>query len=273
MNQTDYIHIIETQSPKPESIVPVKKIIDNNIQPSALFIVEQFGRQFIYKISDIKTASRNLILAQSVLTNGVLVPDSKIFIGIGGVHFERYEIIPGQTLAHAIKAQSISETQIYNNILPAVLMADKKISEIHIDKKTILDELVLHDRRKKHNSQDFGKFLANIHYAINKRTTTYGDVKMHHADLNPSNILLDENGKFRALLDLDGIALCDEYTMLLKIITTWPNASTKQVSETYNKITDGEINMHHIQKLKAFNTIKSKLSEKLRNISTHIKNS
>lgn len=96
---------------------------------------------------------------------------------------------------------------------------------------------------------------------------------MHHADLNPSNILLDENGKFRALLDLDGIALCDEYTMLLKIITTWPNASTKQVSETYNKIIDGEINMRHIQKLKAFNTIKSKLSEKLRNISTRIKNS
>ena len=266
MTNNEYIEIIKNQAPTPEEIKPVQKIINNRVENSSLFKVKQFGKTFIYKVSDSNTSFRNLMLAQSVLAHGVLVPDSKIFIG-GGTYFEKYEIIPGTPLSVAILNNQVSNTDI-ENILHDTIAADKEISKIQINDHAFSSQLILHARRKYHNTKDFGKILAMLHHIINKKQTTYGQVALHHADLNPSNILLDEHGNFKALLDLDSLALCDEYTALSQILLLWPNISLDLIVETYESISGKKLNKHHLQNLMRFRIVKSKTAAFLRKIKT-----
>lgn len=264
MTNDDYIKIIENQAAKPTKIKNVQKVLGNHITNSSLFHVNQFGKTFIYKISDPKTSFRNLMLAQALLQNGVLVPDSKVFIG-GGTYFERYEIIPGTTLSETLLNESMAPDEL-ENILRDVLTYDKKITEVTPNIKKFSKELILYERRKNHNTQDFGQLLAKLHYVINKKSTTYGNIALHHADLNQSNILLDENKKFKALLDLDSLAICDEYTMLSQIILLWPNISTNKLIEIYESVYNKKLNKRHLKKVIHFRIVKAKIANVLRNI-------
>lgn len=267
MKPDNYITVIKTQSPTPNSITPVEKIIGNKSRPSPVFMVTQWDKTFMYKISDARTAYNNLMMAQKLLQSGIPVPDSKIFIGIGGIYFEKYEMIPGQTLSYAIQNNTIPSSQI-PNILHDVFIYDEKISRIQPGTST--QQMFIADKCKIHNSKDFGNVLANCYYIINKRITTYGNISMHHTDLNPSNILLDGNGNFTAFLDLDGIALCDEYTMLTQINTTWPHISTKQIVNLYQDIYKKPINTNRLQKLTILKKNQKNITTILRKISKHI---
>lgn len=251
MSNDKYIEIIKNQAATPTEITPVEKVINNRVESSSLFKVRQFDRNFIYKISDRYTSFRNLMLSQYLLSHGVPVPDSKIFVG-GGVNFEKYEIIPGITLSEFLKdnkwgnSQNFVKSQL-KRVLSETLAYDKKISEIDIPSETIKKQLVLCDRRKIHHTKDFGKLIASIDYIINKRLTTYGNVTLHYADLNPSNILLDNCGKTKALLDLDSLALCDEYIVLATVLMYWPNLSVDEVVEVYKSVFNRDINKRHLK--------------------------
>ena len=270
MSNDKYIEIIKKQAATPTEINPVTKIINNREENSSLFRVTQFGKTFIYKISDRNTSFRNLMLAQYLLSNGVPVPDSKIFVS-GGVNFERYEQIPGITLSTFLArkmwgtSQSFIESQT-QRILREVLAYDKKISKISPKNENIKKQLVLCERRKHHHTKDFGKLIADIDYAINKKQTEYGTVALHHVDLNPSNILLDEHGKFKAILDLDSLALCDEYTMLAQILMSWPNLSIDEVVEIYKSVFYRDINTRHLKNLLIYKKIRNKTATVLRQI-------
>ena len=150
MSNDKYIEIIKNQAATPTEITPVEKVINNRVESSSLFKVRQFDRNFIYKISDRYTSFRNLMLSQYLLSHGVPVPDSKIFVG-GGVNFEKYEIIPGITLSEFLKdnkwgnSQNFVKSQL-KRVLSETLAYDKKISEIDIPSETIKKQLVLCDR-------------------------------------------------------------------------------------------------------------------------------
>lgn len=263
MTDTKYTDIIMHQAATPTKIKPVDKVIHNKTEKSSLFMVEQFNNTYIYKISDPKTSFRNLMLAQALLKNGVPVPDSKVFVG-NNQYFETYKMTQGSPLSVAFQELDIPSYTM-ELILYNVLECDKKISETVINNKNILEQLVLHTRRTKHNIDEFGKGLATIYGTINKRLTTYGNITLHHADLNPSNILLHPNLRFKSLLDLDSIALCDEYTMLAQILLSWPNVSIKTIVEIYNSVFNKDINAHHLKHLVRFKKMKTVVATKLRN--------
>lgn len=262
MTNNDYIEIIKNQAATPTEIKPVTKILNNDVKNSSLFHVNQFGKTFIYKISDHETSFRNLMLAQALLQNDVHVPDSKVFIS-GGEYLETYEMIPGTTLSGAIFHNSLTNDKI-EQILRDTLIFDKKITEITPKITRFSQQLILHERRKNHNAQEFGKLLAKLHYTINKKQTTYGNVALHHADLNPSNILLDDNGTVTALLDLDSLALCDEYTMLSQILFYWPNTSIDMTIKTYESVFGKKINKRHLENLMLFRKTKALVATALR---------
>lgn len=265
MTNDKYIEIIKNQAATPKKVKPIQKVINNQVINSALFSVEQFGQQYIYKISDPETSFRNLMLAQLLIKNGVSVPDSKTFVN-NGVYFETYKLIPGNTLSVALQELQDIPQSTLESILYNTLEYDKKISETKIPNKTMMEQLLLYTRREKHNTHDFGKILAKIHYIINKRNSTYGNVALHHADLNPSNILLYPNLELKAILDLDGIALCDEYTMLSQILLYWPNVSLPKVVEIYKSVFDRDINQRHLKNIVRFNKAKTKIAKTLRTI-------
>ena len=264
MTQQKYIDIIMNQAATPKTVKPITKIINKKPENSSLFKVEQLGKTYIYKISDPQTSLRNLIMAQILLKNGVSVPDSKIFI-CGDQYFEKYEFNSGITLSAALSELDIlPDTMEF--ILYETLKNDKKISEISVPNKDMAEQMVLYNRRKKHNTKDFGKILAAIHYIINKRQTTYGNVTLHHADLNPSNILLDSNLEFKSLLDLDGLALCDEYTVLSQILLSWPNLSVDKTVEIYESVFKQNLNKAHLKNMLYFRKMKSKTATVLRKV-------
>lgn len=269
MTNDEYIEIINNQAATPDEIKPIQKIINNRIKNSSLFKVKQFGQTFIYKVSDKDTSFRNLMLAQSVLAQGVLVPDSKIFIG-GGTYFEKYKIIPGTPLSVAILNNQVSNTDI-ENILHDTIAADKEISKIQINNLAFSSQLILHERRKYHNTKDFGKILGTLLYSINKQQAKHGNIALHHADLNPSNILLDENGNFKALLDLDSLALCNEYSMLTQILFMWQNLSLDKVIEIYESVYEQKINKHYLQSQMQLKKVKASVAKTLRKIQSQTK--
>lgn len=267
MTNNEYIEIIKNQAATPTEIKPVTKILNNDIKNSSLFRVNQLGKHFIYKISDPETSFRNLMLAQILRARNIPVPDSKIFIS-SGIYFERYEMIPGTTLSGAILNDCLTYDEI-KQILYDTLVYDKKISETTPNIQKFSHQLILHERRKPHNTKEFGKLLAKIHYIINKQQTTYGNVALHHADLNPSNILLDNNNKVTALLDLDSLALCDEYMMLSQMLLYWPTISTDLIVDIYESVFEQKLNKRHLETLMRFRTVKSHAASVLRKILTH----
>ena len=267
MINNEYIELLKHQAPMPEEIKPVQKVINNRIESSSLFKVKQFGKTFIYKISDSNTSFRNLMLAQILLEKDIAVPDSKVFIS-GGKYFERYEILQGRPLSNAIMDNSLTKDEI-EKVLYDMIACDYKISKIDVSKQNFANQLILSARRKNHHTKDFGKFIAKVLYVLNKAQEKHGRIALHHADLNPSNVLLDDNGNFKALLDLDSLALCNEYTMLSQILFLWPNLSLDKVVEIYESVYGEKLNKRYLQGQLHLKRIKANVAKTLRKIKSY----
>ena len=268
MNQK-HIELIKNQAIAPTNIKQVKKVINKEILESSLFTTTEYGQRFIYKISDSKTAMHNLLLSQILAKNNIPVPDSKIFVS-ENTYFEKYKAIPGVT-ASLVIANDLLNHQDILEILQKILALDKQISDIKLNDTTLASELVLCNRRKNHHVKTYGKFFANIYYQINKKQTMSGNVSLHHFDLNPSNILLDENNNIRALLDLDSITICNEYPMLLQILSFWPNISVDEIAEIYKKTFNRDINIKHLKHLVRLRKIKKHIANQILKVKTKTK--
>ncbi len=264
-----YIELIRTQATNPTDIKPMKKVLNREILTSSLFSTVEFGERFVYKISDPKTSMHNLLMAQILLKNNIPVPDSKIFIS-GGTYFEKYKIIPGITASLVMANDLLTHNQILD-ILTQALTLDKKISTLGIENTALVNDLVLCDRRYKHHIKTYGKFIANVYYHINKRQTMSGNVTLHHYDLNPANILLDENNNIRALLDLDSIAICDEYAALTQILSFWPMVTVDEIAKIYTQTFQRDIDTKRLTHLLKFRRTRDIITTKLRNIKSRKK--
>ena len=268
MSDTNHIKIITAQAAKPSNIALVGKVVTNKTKDSDLFQVEQFGKIFMYKISDSHTAFRTLMLSQYLLANNIPVPDSKIFIN-QNTYFEKYKMIPGITLSEWLLYDNLSQDKL-EKILYETMLCEKRIAETKIPNKTIEQQLALHDVLKQHHKKDFGKVIANLCYIINKTRKPHGNITLRHADPNTSNILLDSNGNFKALLDLDGFALCDEYKMLSQILLFWPNISENKLIEIYESVFQQKLDKNYLQKLTNARKQKTKITTTLRKARTLI---
>lgn len=257
-----YIDLINHQANKPTSVKPVKKILNKEITQSSLFITEELGIKYIYKISDPKTALHTLMLSQLLLKNGITVPDSKIFI-VSGQYFEKYEILDGTPASSMLAYNLLSHNEICK-LLRQAFTVDKKISEINTDSIKFKSELNLWDRRKHHHIKQYGKMIANAYYLPNKKRMTRGHIALHHFDLNPSNILLDKKNNVSAILDLDSLAICNEYSVLLQISSFWPNIPINEIAEIYQSVFNYDIDMEYLNKLKKFQQTKDKIKNKFK---------
>ena len=89
---------------------------------------------------------------------------------------------------------------------------------------------------------------------------------LHHADLIPSNILLDDENRVKVLLDLDGLAFCDEYTMLSQILLFWQGVSVDRVVNIYQTVFDCDLDIKYLERLLRFKKLKNKISATLRKV-------
>lgn len=284
MTSKDYLNIIKKQADEPTAVygliqrMPYKllltpagfKAMRNTDTPCTLFEAEQHGEKFLYKVSNEISTFSNMMLAQKISAAGVKVPDVKIF-ACNGVFFERYKKIPGKTLTQALLEGMRPEK--YQQILVDVLIADNKINRIPLCRLSddMITNLAIYNKRKQQNTIDFGKTLANIYYPINKKLTSHGYLELHHCDLNPSNILLDENDNFKALLDLNGVAICDRYTMLCQILLSWPDLDLTKVLNASAFASGHTISEKHLKKMLKIKMAREALCRPLKQIMKRVR--
>jgi len=265
MTPEQYIKIIQNQATNPTDIRPMTKVINREIKDTDLFQVQELGQTFIYKISNAQTSFNNLMLAQTLLKHGIPVPDSKIMVS-NGVSFERYKRIPGISASLVMANNLLSHDEI-KRILREALVLDKKISKIPLqDIKTQKQQLLFCNKRRSVHMKTYGKLITNLYYRINKKRTCSGNVALHQYDLNPSNILLDENNHVTALIDLDGMAICNEHAMLPQILHYWPNLSVPEIADIYNSVFHCNIDARHLKNIQRFRTVKKLMAKSLRKI-------
>ena len=264
MTQQDYIQKINIPS---LGITDIKAI--TNTKYHYVFQVTQQNQNFIYKSSNSSRSFQNFMLSRILRAHNIPVPDTKIFIN-NGYYFERYPKLPGQTPFEKASQKGLS-IQDAKNIIQQMLIYDKKISEINIPDEKFKEQIFLFNRKKPFHIQYYGKFLAQLHYVINKKITTCGNVRLHQCDWNRKNVLLDNYNNITTLLDLESIAFCNEYAMLYNLLFSWPEISITEVTQMYNSIFEQNINVKKLKHFIRFQKTKNKIVKHISNIKKKIK--
>lgn len=165
--------------------------------------------EYVCKFNHRDLAMKNLEVSNIFNKKGIKVPEIKVF-SYQGQRFEAYKIIPGKTLFEHVSA-GLSKEKI-KTVFYELLNQFAKMSEINPE--TISSPKYKHTYQvAKTNIADANNPILGLMFSgavrlINK--TNKEQQGLYHCGITPKNVILDKEGNFVSLLDLDEIAVSDK---------------------------------------------------------------
>ncbi len=173
-----------------------------------VFIAKSIDGTFVCKFNHRDMAVKNSVISESMEKHGISAPKIRVY-NHNHYWIEVYPIIPGKTLyehiGNGLKNEAIQ--YLYHDIVDLFV----KMNDIDVN---ILDKFphkYTHQVAKTNisdvNNPVLGAVFSGAVQLMNRGAPE--DVGIYHCGITPKNVILDENGKFAALLDLDEVAIAD----------------------------------------------------------------
>lgn len=194
------------------SVIPYAYSIAQPDVPGSLrsvFIVKSVDGSFVCKFNHRELAVKNAVAGNSLRIRGITAPNIGIY-NYNNYWMEVYPMIPGKTLYEYI-GDGLSDEQIkhvYKNIVDVFAKMDSIDVSVLRDTQYKYSYQVAKTNISDANNATFGSLFAGAVRLMNNGTA--GDIGVYHCGITPKNVLLDDNGNFKALIDLDEVAIADK---------------------------------------------------------------
>lgn len=193
----------------------------------------------VCKFNDYNIVMHNRKVRDLLADNGLDIPRAKTHAYFDA-WFESYQYHPDKTLYERIK-DGLTQDKIINAYHQAI---DKQSEISQIQKSD------LHNMRPLYYSDVFKTIkrykmhepLVSIYGGIIKAASQPGTPQLLHCDLNPRNILTNENGDVTCLIDLDAVALANDEFALIQMLRTYPFDNMHEIIEYYEDTTGRKTN-------------------------------
>lgn len=157
--------------------------------------------------------------------------------------FETYTYCPDKTLYERIKANA-TDAQIFN-AYKQIIDIQNRISQIGTDEFKADKARFMSDVFAIQHHNRFGK-ISYAYSMLHPMFSRTGTMRLLHNDLNPKNILADNNCQVSRLIDLDGIALCNDSFSVLMMFRTYPLNNHNEIMDYYEDTTERLLNRRTI---------------------------
>lgn len=175
----------------------------------SVFIAKSIDGLFACKFNHRDLAQKNEIISKTMLAAGINVPDIKIYTE-RGFFIEIYKLIPGKTLYEHIGNGLTNEKiqYVYHDIVDAFIKMDslpaKALEGLKCKNTDQVAKANISDTNNLVTASIFSKAIKLVNDCSNK------DKGLYHCGITPKNVILSDNGNFRAVLDLDEAAIADK---------------------------------------------------------------
>ena len=169
----------------------------------SVFIAKSIDGHFVCKFNHKDLAQKNEIISKTMLSNGINVPAIKIYDD-GGFFIEVYRFIPGKTLYEHIGNGLSSEKiqYVYHDIVDAFIKMGSLPTKALDGLKCSRTDQVAKTNITDTNNHIIATICSKAIKAVNN-----GD---HTQKGTPKNVILNDTGQFKAILDLDEAAIADK---------------------------------------------------------------
>ena len=194
------------------SVIPYAFDITQPKIPGSLrsvFVAHSADGDFICKFNHRNLAVKNAIVANAMSQCGIKVPNISVH-NYKDKWFEVYPIIPGKTLYENIGAGMPRDQveSVYADIVRAFAKMDIISPNILADVKCKHSYQVAKINITDANNAVFAFVFSGAVRYMNQ--TSPENRGIYHCGITPKNIILDENGKFSGLVDMDEVAIADK---------------------------------------------------------------
>lgn len=174
----------------------------------SVFIAETPSGKYVCKFNHPNLAVKNIEVSKIMLRHGICVPDIKIY-NCGIRWLEVYPIIPGKTLYESVcLGLPKKETKlVYTDIVDTFARMDKiDIAELKAKKYRSTHSVAKTNISDTNNSLIATIFSGAVYLANHGANS---DIGLYHCGITTKNTILNADGKFVGLIDLDEVAVSD----------------------------------------------------------------
>lgn len=175
----------------------------------SVFIAKSIDGHFVCKFNHKDLAQKNEIISKTMLSNGINVPAIKIYDD-GGFFIEVYRFIPGKTLYEHIGNGLSSEKiqYVYHDIVDAFIkmgsLPTKALDGLKCSRTDQVAKANITDTNNRIIAAICSKAIKTVNNADQAHKGLY------HCGITPKNVILNDAGQFKAILDLDEAAIADK---------------------------------------------------------------
>ncbi len=218
---------------------------------SNVYFTDWYGDTYVFKFSPYELAQKNKRVSQIFRTAEIPVPE--IYTGAGnGLECEFYKMIPGKTLYEQIwYGMSSAKIQTaYRDMVDCFAKMNKLSAHAHYQlafEKYKYIHQVVRTNVSKTNNKFWGKFASGL-----VRLANIGPAKdngLYHTGLIPENVIVSNDGRMRAILDIDEAALCDKNYAFALMVAKYQQLGydTRELMDYYEQLSGDHLNRRHVQ--------------------------
>ncbi len=237
--QTFYIDAIRSVYPQAKNI----RQPDVIGRVGTVLLAETDEGTTVCKFNDMNIIQHNYKISQLLRQLDVSVPKIKTHM-FCDAFFETYKYCPDKTL-HEFIQQGISKKQIFD-IYKQTMYAQKEISEIPHKKLDLGWGKYAYEIFTYNKMQIAPKITTKIKGCLYRMFSTKGQQVLSHNDIQPKNLLVNNDMQLTALIDLDSVALCNENFSVLQTLYAYPSDNYVEYIECYQDITKHKLNQRAI---------------------------
>lgn len=209
-----------------------------------VMIAETTDEKLVFKFTAAEIARRNEQIGIELHRSALPVPKSSVATH-NIYHFEVYPYIQGKTLFQRV-GEGMNFSKI-NNVYEEMIDLVNSMSEIATASFDTIDFKYFHDITRANLARTSNPIVGNI-VSTAVRFMNSGEQGIYHFGLTPKNILLDNNDKLIALLDLDEVAIGNENYMFGTMLEAYKRlgGNAKYLFDAYERITNNHLDRSRV---------------------------
>ncbi len=227
---------------------------------NSVIIANTNDGEYVCKFNHRDLAIKNMEVSRIFNEKGIKVPEIKVY-SYNNQCFEAYKIIPGKTLFEHI-GYGLSEEKI-KAVFRELLNQFAKMSEI--TPNIVFSKKYKHTYQvAKTNISDVNNRMLGLVFSGAVRlmnTTSKEQHGLYHCGITPKNIILDNNGNFLSLLDLDEIAIADKSYAFGAMATKYQQLGfdITELIDLYEKTTNQSLDHKRVRFMADLNNVGKRL--------------
>lgn len=223
---------------------------------NSVIIANTDDGEYVCKFNHRDLAIKNMEVGHIFNDNGIKVPEIKVY-SYNNQCFEAYKIIPGKTLfehigyglseekTKAVFRELLGQFAKMSKINPDLVFSQKYKHTYQVAKTNIADV----------NNRVLGFMFGGAVRLINKSTKE--SQGLYHCGITPKNVILDNNGNFVSLVDLDEIAIADKSYAFGAMATKYQQLGfdITELLDLYENTTKQKLDRNRIQFMANLNNL------------------